>query len=65
LFGRAPSSFANPSTSPATAAATPPAPRGSDAYAVRGIYFKREWYATESECLTAAYAQQLPLEVCR
>ena len=35
------------------------------AYSLRAIYFNRDRYRTEADCLTAAYTQQLPLELCR
>jgi hypothetical protein len=35
------------------------------AYALRGIYFNRDWFTTPAECLTAAYARGLPLQVCQ
>jgi hypothetical protein len=41
-------------------------PPGSiDAYSLQGIYFKREWFESPADCLTAAYAKRLPLEVCQ
>jgi hypothetical protein len=40
-------------------------PQSIDAYSLRGIYFKREWYESPADCLTAAYAKGLPLEVCQ
>jgi hypothetical protein len=33
-------------------------------YALRGVYFRREWYMTQAECLTAAYALGVPLNIC-
>jgi hypothetical protein len=38
---------------------------GSDAFELHGIYFKPSSYATPADCLTAAYAKGLPLDVCR
>ncbi|MGD9884538.1 MAG: hypothetical protein AB7F22_18875 [Reyranella sp.] len=35
------------------------------AYQMQAIYFRREEFKSEAECLTAAYRQLLPLEVCR
>jgi hypothetical protein len=35
------------------------------AYELHGIYFKPSSYPTEADCLTAAYAKGLPLDVCR
>jgi hypothetical protein len=35
------------------------------AYALRAIYFNRARYKNEADCLTAAYTQQLPLDLCR
>jgi len=34
-------------------------------YALRGVYFKRDSYSSTADCLTAAYAQELPLDLCR
>jgi hypothetical protein len=34
-------------------------------YSLRAIYFRREMFRSTADCLTAAYAQHLPLEVCR
>jgi hypothetical protein len=34
-------------------------------YALRGIYFPRAAFRTPAECLTAAYARRLPLDLCR
>jgi hypothetical protein len=31
---------------------------------LQAIYFRREARKSTADCLTAAYAQQLPLEVC-
>jgi hypothetical protein len=44
---------------------TPGRAQGADAYSLRGIYFKREWFESPADCLTAAYAKGLPLEVCQ
>jgi len=38
---------------------------GNDAYELHGIYFKPSSYPTPADCLTAAYAKGLPLDVCR
>jgi hypothetical protein len=35
------------------------------AYSLRAIYFNRDRYRTAADCLTAAYTQQLPLDLCR
>ena len=35
------------------------------AYSLRAIYFNRDRYKTEADCLTAAYTQKLPLDLCR
>jgi hypothetical protein len=32
---------------------------------LRGLYFRREMFKSAADCLTAAYSQRLPLEVCR
>jgi hypothetical protein len=34
-------------------------------YALRGVYFKREQFSSDADCLTAAHRQGLPLEMCR
>ena len=34
-------------------------------YALRGVYFKREQFGSDADCLTAAHRQGLPLEMCR
>ena len=34
-------------------------------YALRAIYFRRDQFKTTADCLTAAYTQRLPLEVCQ
>jgi len=33
-------------------------------YSLHAIYFRREAFKSTADCLTAAYAQQLPLGVC-
>jgi hypothetical protein len=45
-----------------TAALRPPANR---LFTLQAIYFRRESFKNTADCLTAAYSQQLPLEVCR
>ena len=44
---------------------TPSLQRGDRFYTVRAIYFRRESFKSTADCLTAAHAQHLPLEVCR
>jgi len=44
---------------------TPSLQRGDPFYTLRAIYFRRESFKSTADCLTAAHAQQLPLEVCR
>ena len=39
--------------------------RANRPYALRAIYFRRESYKSTADCLTAAHAQHLPLEICR
>jgi hypothetical protein len=39
--------------------------RANRPYALRAIYFRRELYKSTADCLTAAHAQRLPLEVCQ
>jgi hypothetical protein len=34
-------------------------------YSLRPIYFRRDQFKTTADCLTAAYGQGLPLEVCQ
>jgi hypothetical protein len=34
-------------------------------YSLRAIYFRRDQFKTTADCLTAAYSQRLPLEVCQ
>jgi len=41
------------------------ASQGPGIYALRGVYFKREWFESPAACLTAAYARGLPLSLCR
>ncbi len=33
-------------------------------YALEGVYFKREWFKSVADCLTAAAARHLPLQIC-
>ena len=40
------------------------ATQGAGAYAVHGIYFRREWYPDMTDCLNAASGKGLPLDVC-
>jgi len=35
------------------------------AYTLHPIYFRRDRFKTTADCLTAAYSQRLPLDVCR
>jgi hypothetical protein len=37
----------------------------SRTYSLRAIYFKREMFQSTADCLTAASAKRLPLELCR
>lgn len=34
-------------------------------YSLRPIYFRRDQFKTTADCLTAAYDEGLPLEVCQ
>jgi hypothetical protein len=34
-------------------------------YFLRAQYFRRELFKSTADCLTAAYTQRLPLEVCQ
>ena len=58
----APSSLA-PAAQPATAASALGAP--PSVYVLQPIYFRREMFGSPAECLTAAYRQGLPLDLCR
>lgn len=35
------------------------------AFALRAVYFRRELYRSTADCLTAAYTQRLPLDLCQ
>jgi len=35
------------------------------AYQLRAVYFGRDQFKSAADCLTAAYSQKLPLDVCR
>ena len=35
------------------------------AYQLRPVYFRRDAFKSTADCLTAAYSQRLPLEVCQ
>jgi len=35
------------------------------AYTLHPVYFQRDRFKTTADCLTAAYSQRLPLDVCR
>jgi hypothetical protein len=39
--------------------------RTSRPYSLRPLYFRREMFKSTADCLTTAYTQRLPLEVCR
>lgn len=39
--------------------------QGSRPYSLRAIYFRRDQFKSTADCLTAAYTQRLPLEVCQ
>jgi len=32
---------------------------------LRAVYFGRDQFKSAADCLTAAYSQKLPLDVCR
>jgi hypothetical protein len=40
-------------------------PEGRRAFQLRAVYFRRELYKSTADCLTAAYTQRLPLDLCR
>ena len=44
--------------------ARPPC-RAARPYSLRAIYFRRDQFRSTADCLTAAYTQRLPLEVCQ
>jgi len=35
------------------------------AYQLRAVYFRRDQFKSAADCLTAAYSQRLPLDLCR
>ncbi len=35
------------------------------AYSLRAVYFRADLFKSKSDCLTSAYAQQLPLDLCK
>jgi hypothetical protein len=35
------------------------------AYQLHAVYFRRDMFKSTADCLTAAYTQRLPLEVCQ
>jgi hypothetical protein len=39
--------------------------QGARPYSLRAIYFRRDQFRSAADCLTAAYTQALPLEVCQ
>jgi hypothetical protein len=50
----------------ATSAATAGRPQDpTRTYSLRGVFFKREQFSSVADCLTAAHAEGLPLEVCK
>ncbi len=38
---------------------------GPRPYSLRAIYFRRDQFKSTADCLTSAYTQRLPLEVCQ
>jgi hypothetical protein len=34
------------------------------AYQLRAVYFRRDQFKSAADCLTAAYSQGLPLDLC-
>jgi hypothetical protein len=40
-------------------------PREEKAFQLRPVYFPRTRFNSIADCLTAAYSQQLPPDVCR
>ena len=65
---------ANPATGPSQSllagptAAAPAASTGKDdasgIYSLRGVYFSPDQFSSTADCLTAASAQGLPLDLC-
>ena len=49
----------------ATAGASSQQQDATRTYSLRGVYFKRDQFSSVADCLTAAYAERLPLEVCQ
>ena len=37
----------------------------ADTYSLRGVYFSPEQFSSTADCLTAASAHGLPLDLCR
>jgi hypothetical protein len=35
------------------------------AYQLRPVYFRHDQFKSAADCLTAAYSQRLPLDLCR
>jgi hypothetical protein len=48
-----------------SASTTRPAEPSKHYFAMQAVYFRPEKFKTKADCLTAAYRQLLPLEVCR
>jgi len=46
-------------------AATAAQQQDARTYSLHGVYFKREQFRSVADCLTAASAEGLPLEVCQ
>ena len=40
-------------------------PQDPRAFALRAVYFRRDAYSSTADCLTAAHAQRLPLDLCQ
>jgi hypothetical protein len=34
-------------------------------YSLEGVYFDRRWFNSTADCLTAASARSLPLDLCK
>jgi hypothetical protein len=62
--GTSQSLLADPAAS-APAAGAAPAGDAGGTYSLRGVYFSPQQFSSTADCLTAASAQGLPLDLCR
>jgi hypothetical protein len=71
--GRAPTVGSGAATVPSQSLLAGPASPGAGSaagsatgiYSLQGVYFNRKQFSSMADCLTAASAQGLPLEICR